>query len=64
MKENLFTSESVANGYPDKIADQISDAILDSLLLQDSKSRVAVEPCKNRTCIYCWRSKDDCVGRC
>ena len=43
MKENLFTSESVANGHPDKIADQISDAILDSLLLQDSKSRVAVE---------------------
>ena len=43
MKNRLFTSESVTEGHPDKIADQISDAILDSLLLQDSKSRVAVE---------------------
>lgn len=39
----LFTSESVTEGHPDKIADQISDAILDDLLNQDSKSRVAVE---------------------
>jgi S-adenosylmethionine synthetase len=39
----LFTSESVTEGHPDKIADQISDAILDSLLGQDLKSRVAVE---------------------
>jgi len=39
----LFTSESVTEGHPDKIADQISDAILDDLLSQDSKSRVAVE---------------------
>lgn len=39
----LFTSESVTEGHPDKIADQISDAILDDLLAQDSKSRVAVE---------------------
>ena len=43
MKNRLFTSESVTEGHPDKIADQISDAILDSLLLQDAKSRVAVE---------------------
>ena len=43
MKIRLFTSESVTEGHPDKIADQISDAILDSLLSQDSKSRVAVE---------------------
>jgi len=43
MKSRLFTSESVTEGHPDKIADQISDAILDSLLSQDSKSRVAVE---------------------
>ncbi len=43
MKNRLFTSESVTEGHPDKIADQISDAILDSLLSQDSKSRVAVE---------------------
>ena len=43
MKSRLFTSESVTEGHPDKIADQISDAILDSLLSQDAKSRVAVE---------------------
>ena len=43
MSKRLFTSESVTEGHPDKIADQISDAILDSLLGQDAKSRVAVE---------------------
>jgi S-adenosylmethionine synthetase len=43
MTKRLFTSESVTEGHPDKIADQISDAILDSLLSQDAKSRVAVE---------------------
>ena len=43
MTKRLFTSESVTEGHPDKIADQISDAILDSLLAQDAKSRVAVE---------------------
>ncbi len=43
MSKRLFTSESVTEGHPDKIADQISDAILDSLLKQDPKSRVAVE---------------------
>ena len=43
MSKRLFTSESVTEGHPDKIADQISDAILDSLLAQDSTSRVAVE---------------------
>lgn len=39
----LFTSESVSEGHPDKIADQISDSILDALLAQDSKARVACE---------------------
>jgi len=43
MTKRLFTSESVTEGHPDKMADQISDAILDSLLSQDSTSRVAVE---------------------
>ncbi len=43
MSKRLFTSESVTEGHPDKIADQISDAILDSLLAQDPTSRVAVE---------------------
>jgi len=37
----LFTSESVTEGHPDKICDQISDAVLDALLAQDSMSRVA-----------------------
>ena len=40
---HLFTSESVSEGHPDKMADQISDAILDALLAQDKNSRVAVE---------------------
>ena len=39
----FFTSESVTEGHPDKIADQISDSILDALLAQDPKSRVACE---------------------
>ncbi len=43
MDEYLFTSESVAEGHPDKIADQISDAILDAVLLQDPWGRVACE---------------------
>lgn len=41
--KNLFTSESVSEGHPDKVADQISDAILDEMLKQDPDSRVAVE---------------------
>ena len=43
MSGRLFTSESVTEGHPDKMADQISDAILDDLLRQDPRSRVAVE---------------------
>jgi S-adenosylmethionine synthetase len=43
MTSRLFTSESVTEGHPDKMADQISDAILDDLLRQDPRSRVAVE---------------------
>lgn len=43
LKDYIFTSESVTEGHPDKIADQISDAILDKLLEQDPKSRVACE---------------------
>ena len=39
----LFTSESVSMGHPDKVADQISDAILDAMLAQDDRSRVAIE---------------------
>ncbi len=43
MSRRLFTSESVTEGHPDKIADQISDSILDALLKEDPRSRVAVE---------------------
>lgn len=43
MAKRLFTSESVTEGHPDKIADAISDSVLDSLLSQDPKSRVACE---------------------
>ena len=43
MSKRLFTSESVTEGHPDKIADAISDSILDDLLRQDPSSRVAVE---------------------
>jgi S-adenosylmethionine synthetase len=39
----LFTSESVTEGHPDKICDQISDSILDAMLAEDPRSRVAVE---------------------
>ena len=44
MRNNyLFTSESVTEGHPDKIADQISDGILDAIIAQDKHSRVACE---------------------
>ncbi len=42
-KSYLFTSESVSEGHPDKVADQVSDSILDALIAQDPKSRVACE---------------------
>ncbi|MGF1763140.1 methionine adenosyltransferase [Aliivibrio kagoshimensis] len=43
MAKHLFTSESVSEGHPDKIADQISDAVLDAIIAQDPKARVACE---------------------
>ena len=45
MAKYLFTSESVTEGHPDKICDKISDSVLDALLAQDPKSRVACETC-------------------
>ena len=47
MEKYLFTSESVTEGHPDKMCDQISDAILDALLEQDPMSRVACETCSS-----------------
>ena len=43
MSQQLFSSESVTEGHPDKVCDRISDAILDALLAADPRSRVAVE---------------------
>ena len=43
MSERLFTSESVSEGHPDKVCDQISDSILDAAIEQDKSSRVACE---------------------
>ena len=47
MNKRLFTSESVTEGHPDKLCDQVSDAILDALIAQDPMSRVACETCTN-----------------
>lgn len=43
MNKKLFTSESVTEGHPDKICDQVSDAVLDAILAQDPNARVACE---------------------
>ena len=47
MSEYLFTSESVSEGHPDKLADQVSDSILDAILVQDPTARVAAETLAN-----------------
>ncbi|MFZ9456093.1 MAG: S-adenosylmethionine synthetase N-terminal domain-containing protein, partial [Ilumatobacteraceae bacterium] len=43
MKKYSFTSESVTEGHPDKMADQVSDAVLDAILAEDANGRVACE---------------------
>ena len=43
MSRFLFTSESVAEGHPDKVSDQISDAVLDAIIAEDPRARVACE---------------------
>ena len=43
MRSYLFTSESVTEGHPDKVADQISDAVLDAIIAEDTTARVACE---------------------
>lgn len=53
MKKVFFTSESVTEGHPDKICDQISDAVLDAMLEQDDKSRVACETVVTTGMIMC-----------
>ncbi|MCK9547136.1 MAG: methionine adenosyltransferase [Sphaerochaeta sp.] len=51
MKSSVFTSESVSEGHPDKVCDQISDAILDACLAQDQESRVACEVLATTACV-------------
>lgn len=53
MVRTLFTSESVTEGHPDKICDQISDAVLDAILEQDSKARVACETIVETGMVLC-----------
>jgi S-adenosylmethionine synthetase len=52
----LFTSESVTEGHPDKLCDQVSDAVLDACLAQDPRSRVAVESATKTVLSCCWVS--------
>ncbi|MGN1135364.1 MAG: methionine adenosyltransferase [Oscillospiraceae bacterium] len=53
MSKKLFTSESVTEGHPDKICDQISDAVLDAILKEDPVGRVACETCTTTGMILC-----------
>ncbi|MCM1578212.1 MAG: methionine adenosyltransferase [Ruminococcus sp.] len=53
MSKYLFTSESVTEGHPDKICDQVSDAVLDAILAQDPMGRVACETCTNTGFVMC-----------
>ena len=52
MARHLFTSESVTEGHPDKICDQISDAVLDAIFEQDPNGRVACETCASTGLIH------------
>ena len=52
MARHLFTSESVTEGHPDKICDQISDAVLDAIFAQDPNGRVACETCASTGLIH------------
>lgn len=61
MSKYLFTSESVTEGHPDKICDQISDAILDALLEQDPMSRVACETVTT-TGVVMWHGRGNNKG--
>ena len=52
MARHLFTSESVTEGHPDKVCDQISDAVLDAIFEQDPNGRVACETCASTGLIH------------
>ena len=53
MSKYLFTSESVTEGHPDKICDQISDAVLDAILAEDPMGRVACETTTTTGLVMC-----------
>ncbi|HOC34007.1 MAG TPA: S-adenosylmethionine synthetase N-terminal domain-containing protein, partial [Ruminococcus flavefaciens] len=53
MSKIFFTSESATEGHPDKICDQISDAVLDAILEQDKMGRVACETCVTTGLVMC-----------
>ena len=64
MARHLFTSESVTEGHPDKICDQISDAILDEILTHDPNARVACETCASTGLVHIMgRSEERRVGK-
>ena len=57
LDELLFTSESVSEGHPDKVADQISDALLDEFLAYDHNSKVACDSCHHWASGTCRRGE-------
>ena len=63
MSDFIFTSESVTEGHPDKICDQISDAVLDALLAEDPESRVACETVVNCLLYTSPSPRDSCASR-
>lgn len=60
QKDFIFTSESVSEGHPDKIADQISDVILDAILANDKKARVACETLVKTRFVFIGGPMGDC----
>ena len=55
--KKLFTSESVTEGHPDKLCDQVSDGVLDAVLAQDPMARVA---CETAACAACKQTEAEC----
>lgn len=62
MEKRFYTAESVTEGHPDKICDQISDAILDELIKKDPNSRVACETCVTNIKVR-WYKKQSLLWR-
>ena len=61
MSRRLFTSESVTEGHPDKICDQVSDGVLDAILAKDPQARVACETATTTGIVF--RSEERRVGK-